>query len=66
MTLFHWQPTPHQYYHGFWVNLFQNPKEPIFTQIDAKPLVQNLWRYYIIKAHVSNLWNISVSAYDLS
>ena len=38
MTLFHWQATPHQYYHGFWVNLFQNPKELIFTQNDAKAL----------------------------
>ena len=27
---------PHQYYHGFWVNLFQSPKKPIFTQNDAK------------------------------
>ena len=35
MALFHWQPAPHQYYHGFWVNLFQNPKEPIFTQNDV-------------------------------
>ena len=36
LVLFHWQPAPHQYYHEFWVNLFQNPKEPIFTQNDTK------------------------------
>ena len=22
MTSFHWQPASHQYYHGFWENLF--------------------------------------------
>ena len=27
---------PHQYYHGFWINLFQSPKKSIFTQNDAK------------------------------
>ena len=36
IALFHWQPAPHQYYHRFWVNLFQSPKEPIFAQDDVK------------------------------
>ena len=35
-TLFHWQPAPHQYYHGFWVNWFQSPKKPIITKNKAK------------------------------
>jgi len=36
MALYHWQPAPHQHYHGFWKNLLESPKEPIFTQNNAK------------------------------
>ena len=36
MALFHWQPAPYQHYHGFWKNLFKNPKELIFTQKGVK------------------------------
>ena len=52
---------------NFWKIYFKAQKSPYLHKMMPKPIVQNPWQYYFIKAHGSSSWNIiSFSAYDPS
>ena len=60
--LFHWQPTPHQYYHGFWVNLFQSPWSKTHGDIISSKLMVQAYStsshfQLMIQAHESHWGN---------
>ena len=65
-NLFHWQLAPHQQIMDFGKTSFKAQNSHI-NKMTPKPMVQNPWRYYLIKAHSSSSWhNISFSTHDPS
>ena len=67
MALFHWQPTSINIIMDFGKISFKSQKSPYLHKKVSKLLVQNLWRYYLIKTHGSSSWHIiSFLAHDPS
>ena len=65
-NLFHWQLAPHQQIMDFGKTSFKAQKSYI-NKMMLKPMVQNPWWYYLIKAHSSSsCHNISFSTHDPS
>ena len=57
MASFHWRPALRQNYHGFWEKSILKPKRVHVHKNDVEPMVQNSWRYNLIKAHSSSSWH---------
>ena len=58
MALFHWQPASINIIMDFGKISFKAQKSPYLHKKVSKLLVQNLWRYYLIKTHGSSSWHI--------